>query len=90
MWYGNVPNVIFCFTECSRTTVGRHRITVATCSAAGQLFTMGFAKGHFTHIIVDEAAQAAEPEVMIPISFLDKTSGQIILAGMSLTQLNIR
>nr|XP_023014733.1 probable RNA helicase armi [Leptinotarsa decemlineata] len=67
--------------DCSRTVLGRHRITVATCSAAGQFFSMGFPKGHFSHIIVDEAAQAGEPDVMIPLSFLDKNIGQAILAG---------
>lgn len=75
-------NLFFNFVECTKIALGRHRITVATCVAAGQLFTMGFPKGHFSHIIVDEAAQAAEPDVMIPISFLDKTTGQVILAGM--------
>lgn len=42
---------------------------------------MGFPKGHFSHIIVDEAGQASEPEVLTPLTFLDKLSGQIILAG---------
>ncbi|KAJ8978565.1 hypothetical protein NQ317_012088 [Molorchus minor] len=67
--------------ECSRAALGRHRITVATCSAAGQLYSMGFPKGHFSHIIVDEAAQASEPDVLIPLAFLDKSSGQALLAG---------
>ncbi|KAJ8941274.1 hypothetical protein NQ318_016939, partial [Aromia moschata] len=65
----------------SRAALGRHRITVSTCSTAGQLYSMGFPKGHFSHIIVDQAAQASEPEVLIPLAFLDKSSGQVILAG---------
>lgn len=71
----------FLISECSKTTIGRHRITVTTCTSAGQLFMVDLPKGHFSHIIVDEAAQAAEPDVMIPVSFLDKTTGQVILAG---------
>ncbi|XP_066250073.1 probable RNA helicase armi [Euwallacea similis] len=67
--------------DCSRSVLGRHKITVTTCSSAGILHTMTFPRGHFSHIFVDEAGQASEPEVMIPISFLDKCSGQIILAG---------
>ena len=49
-------------------TLGRHRITVGTCSALGQLYTMGFTRGHFTHVLVDEAGQATEPEIMVPLS----------------------
>ncbi|XP_018571512.1 probable RNA helicase armi [Anoplophora glabripennis] len=67
--------------ECSRASLGRHRITVTTCSLSGQLYLMGFPKGHFSHIIVDEAGQASEPEVLTPLIFLDKLSGQVILAG---------
>ncbi|XP_060535428.1 probable RNA helicase armi isoform X2 [Cylas formicarius] len=67
--------------DCSRAVLGRHKITVSTCSSAGALYAMGFPRGHFTHIVVDEAGQAAEPEVMIPLSFLDKWNGQVILAG---------
>ncbi|CAG9839969.1 unnamed protein product [Diabrotica balteata] len=63
------------------STLGRSRITVATCNCAGQFFLLNIPKGHFTHIIVDEAAQAGEPDVMIPLSFLNKNSGQIVLAG---------
>lgn len=42
---------------------------------------MGFPKGHFTHIILDEAGQLIEPDAMIPLVFLDVTSGQAVLAG---------
>ncbi|KAK9872976.1 hypothetical protein WA026_020324 [Henosepilachna vigintioctopunctata] len=65
----------------SSSVLGRHRITVVTCSSAGALYTMGFPKGHFSHIMIDEAGQAMEPEIMIPLAFLDKQSGQAILAG---------
>lgn len=61
--------------------LGRHRITVSTCSSAGALLMMDFPRDHFSHILVDEAGQAMEPEVLIPMSFLNPTSGQIILAG---------
>lgn len=47
----------------------------------GALYSLAFSRGQFTHIIVDEAGQATEPEVMIPLSFLDITTGQCILAG---------
>lgn len=52
----------------SSQLIGRHRITVGTCSALGQLHYMGFPPNHFTHILVDEAGQAMEPEILIPIS----------------------
>lgn len=39
-------------------------------------------RGHFTHIFVDEAGYAIEPECLIPIAgLLDPKSGQVVLAG---------
>ncbi|XP_053615396.1 probable RNA helicase armi [Plodia interpunctella] len=67
--------------HCQTSFVGRHRVTIGTCYCIGALAQMGLPKGHFTHIIVDEAGQATEPEIMIPLTFLDKDNGQIILAG---------
>jgi helicase MOV-10 len=37
--------------------------------------------GHFSHIVVDEAAQAEEPLVMIPIMTFSGASTNIVLAG---------
>lgn len=67
--------------NCSTSYIGRHRVTIGTCYCLGTLAQMGLPKGHFTHIIVDEAGQATEPEIMIPMTFTDKENGQIILAG---------
>ena len=67
--------------NCTMSVIGRHRITVGTCVALGLLYNMGFPRGHFTHILVDEAGQATEPEIMIPLTFVHSSSGQIILAG---------
>ncbi len=51
----------------TRESIGRSRITVGTCVTLGGLYSLGFPKGHFTHIIVDEAGQAMEPEILIPL-----------------------
>ncbi|XP_065212041.1 probable RNA helicase armi [Planococcus citri] len=64
----------------NKQAIGRHTITVGTCVSLGILYTMGFPKGHFTHVIIDEAGQATEPEISIPLAFLN-TDNQAILAG---------
>ncbi|KAF6202657.1 hypothetical protein GE061_003056 [Apolygus lucorum] len=66
---------------CGRELLGHHRITVGTLGCLGLLYNMGFPRGHFTHVIVDEAGQATEPEVLIPMVFLHMQFGQVILAG---------
>lgn len=43
----------------------RFRVVVATCVSASVVSGIGIARGHYTHIFVDEAGQATEPEVMI-------------------------
>ncbi|CAM4596887.1 unnamed protein product [Leuciscus chuanchicus] len=58
-----------------------HRIVVCTCSSAGMFYQIGLRIGHFTHVFVDEAGQATEPETLIPLSLLSEASGQIVLAG---------
>ncbi|EMP38540.1 Putative helicase Mov10l1 [Chelonia mydas] len=37
--------------------------------------------GHFTHVFVDEAGQASEPECLIPLGLISEVNGQIVLAG---------
>jgi RNA helicase armi len=58
-----------------------HRIIIGTCSSIGILYNMGCKPGHFTHIIIDEAGQPSEPEVMIPLSLAHINKTQIVLAG---------
>lgn len=63
------------------SVLGRHRITIGTCSTLGILYNMGFPRGHFSHILVDEAGQATEPEIMIPLNFIHSDQGQVVLVG---------
>ncbi|XP_039664145.1 RNA helicase Mov10l1 [Perca fluviatilis] len=58
-----------------------HRIVVSTCSSAAMFHNIGLQVGHFTHVFLDEAGQATEPESLIPISFVSEKDGQIVLAG---------
>ncbi|XP_078048226.1 putative RNA helicase armitage [Augochlora pura] len=67
--------------NCTMSTLGRHRITIGTCIALGILHNIGFPHGHFTHVLVDEAGQATEPEIMIPLNFIHSDNGQVVLAG---------
>ncbi|KAF5926054.1 hypothetical protein HPG69_016761 [Diceros bicornis minor] len=59
----------------------RFRIIITTCSSAGLFYQIGVRVGHFTHVFVDEAGQASEPECIIPLGLISDVSGQIVLAG---------
>ena len=48
----------------------RHRILITTCTTAGKIYTMGLQHGHYTHLFIDEAGQATEPESLVPIGLL--------------------
>lgn len=59
----------------------RFKIVVGTCTGLGKMFNIGLPTSYFTHVVIDEAGQCTEPDSLIPISFVDKYSGQLILAG---------
>nr|XP_055108829.1 RNA helicase Mov10l1 isoform X3 [Symphalangus syndactylus] len=59
----------------------RFRIIITTCSTSGLFYQIGVRVGHFTHVFVDEAGQASEPECLIPLGLMSDISGQIVLAG---------
>lgn len=54
------------------------RIVICTCSTAHILKTFNL---KYSHVFVDEAGQALEPECLIPASLLVEGSGQLVLAG---------
>lgn len=43
------------------------KIIVTTVYTAGTLYMMGFKRGDFSHIFIDEAGQATEPETLFPL-----------------------
>lgn len=57
------------------------RVILSTCSSAGMLQSLNVPVGHFSHIVIDEAAQAEEPLVMIPILAFSDAYTNVILAG---------
>jgi helicase MOV-10 len=61
--------------------LGAYRVIVSTCISASMLFGVGIPPGHYTHIFVDEAGQATETEVMIPIATLAGDSTNVVLSG---------
>ncbi|XP_042326866.1 RNA helicase Mov10l1 isoform X2 [Sceloporus undulatus] len=59
----------------------RFRIIIVTCTSAGMFYQIGIRLGHFTHVFVDEAGQASEPECLIPLGLVSEVTGQIVLSG---------
>jgi helicase MOV-10 len=57
------------------------RVVLSTCSFASMLGALDVPVGHFSHIVIDEAAQAEEPLAMIPIMGFSNGCTNIILAG---------
>lgn len=60
--------------------VDKHKIVVVTLSTSMELASLNLKKGYFTHILLDEAAQALECEAITPLALADSNT-RIVLAG---------
>ena len=67
-----------CLDTDSADSAVRYRVVVCTCVTAGILYSLGLSVGHFTHVFVDEAGQATEPECLIPLGMLAGSNGQVL------------
>eukprot|EP00727_Mastigamoeba_balamuthi_P008236 m51a1_g4033 hypothetical protein (977) ;mRNA; r:655181-658282 len=57
------------------------RVVASTCCSAGYLYSVDLSKGFFTHIFVDEAGHALEPETLIPLQLAERGNTTVVLAG---------
>ena len=51
----------------NRDDVIRHRVVITTLATSKHLLQLNLNHGFFSHILVDEAAQALEPEALTPL-----------------------
>jgi len=69
------------FSIPDRGELKRFSVIVATCISAGLIYSLGVDSGHFSYICIDEAGQATEPEVIVPLAGLFSPQCRMILAG---------
>ena len=69
------------FTVPPMVRMARFRVIVTTCVSASVASGIGMRRGHFSHIFIDEAGQATEPEVAIAINTMADSSTNVILSG---------
>ncbi|KAJ3561910.1 hypothetical protein NP233_g9904 [Leucocoprinus birnbaumii] len=70
-----------CFSVPPMSTMKRYRVIVSTLISASIVFGIGMPRGHFSHIFIDEAGQATEPEVFVSIKTMADPSTNIVLSG---------
>ena len=68
------------FVDPTAEALLKYRVVVATTRNASALVSAGVPRGHFTHIVVDEAAQLMEAEALLPLSLAGPRT-QVIMAG---------
>ncbi|KAH6943679.1 hypothetical protein HPB50_025601 [Hyalomma asiaticum] len=66
--------------EPTTVEIEAHRVVVTTLSSSQMLLASNVKKGFFTHIFIDEAAQAMETECILPLALADEYT-RIVLAG---------
>lgn len=59
----------------------RFNVLVTTCVSASVAHGIGLPRGHFTHIFIDEAGQATEPEAFVSIKMMADPRTNIVLSG---------
>lgn len=62
-------------------TLESYSVIVSTCGNASFPYNIGMKVGHFTHIVVDEAGQATEPEVLTAIKAIVGEDTRVVLSG---------
>ena len=83
---GHIPDLtdfgrLYIDTDTMRHKKNTYQIIVCTNIAVSSLFhDLSCGPGFFTHIFLDEAAQAFEPESMTPLLFADEST-TVVLAG---------
>ncbi|KAK8786148.1 hypothetical protein V5799_007486 [Amblyomma americanum] len=68
------------FRQPTAEEIEGHRVVVTTLSSSQMLLASGVKRGSFTHIFIDEAAQAMETECILPLALADENT-RIVLAG---------
>ncbi|XP_068945382.1 helicase MOV-10 [Petaurus breviceps papuanus] len=64
-----------------------YRVLITTLITAARLVSAEFPPSHFTHVFIDEAGHAVEPECLVAVAGLlavrdsDNPGGQLVLAG---------
>jgi helicase MOV-10 len=61
--------------------VKTYRVIVSTCLSASFTLGIGVERGHFSHVFIDEAGQATEPEAMVVVKSTAIPSTKLILSG---------
>lgn len=69
------------FTAPAMDALKKYRVIVTTCVSASFAHGVGMPRGHFSHIFIDEAGHATEPEVMISIKTMADDRTNVILSG---------
>ena len=64
--YGLIANNAYVLP--TRDDVIRHRVVITTLAMSQHLLELQLSHGFFTHILIDEAAQALEPEALMPLA----------------------
>ena len=69
------------FSHPPLTTVKNFRVIVCTCISAAFTLGIGLQRGHFSHVFIDEAAQATESEAMVVVKNTALGSTKLVLSG---------
>lgn len=59
----------------------RFRVIVTTCVSASVVAGIGLPKGYYSHVFIDEAGQATEPEAFVSIKTIADNATNIVLSG---------
>jgi len=59
----------------------KYKIIVSTLVTAGRLASAQFPDDHFTHVFIDEAGQAQEPETLIALAGILNSGAKLVMAG---------
>jgi len=83
-----IPDVVkpYTYTQQDHFSVPMPRMTafkviVSTCVSAAIVSGIGMARGHFSHIFIDEAGQATEPEAFVSIKMMADNKTNVVLSG---------